>query len=169
MEWWLLFACIPVAFFFSAPGCCCAVSGCLSCLNGTDPPDLTVVITGMTGCTFMNATWVVPLSIACHIGGTLHETQYQLAAHDDGDRTWIIIILVQWDTSGSIRRVVVGISATTNNGNPFWNDAGLRFELEEAAASDPYDCDSFASLDIPFDTNIGPICDGSAATCEVTT
>jgi hypothetical protein len=50
MDWWLLFACVPVAFFFSvssATACCCIGGVCTNCQTGTIPAQVEIEWSGI--------------------------------------------------------------------------------------------------------------------------
>lgn len=164
MPWWAeLLAYLPVLGFLFRCLCCPVV--CQHCLSVT-PAELIVVVAGQANgvsstCDVANGTWALPY------GGCSGSNAVWFAAFPDEDDyqcgaglpvTPSFTVQISWVSGTGTRTIRV-------NSNSF---GGTTFELVETGQSEPFDCTSFVSFEVPADPPGTICCDGSAATCHIT-
>lgn len=172
MLLFLLLASGQVAMFT----CCCGGT-CSNC-SGSTPATIQVIIAGMadadcTSCTGYNATFVLPLATlgtCTALGPCNFEYTRGVAVNGGGtctsgsisDNSYVSAII---GLSGSDYILTVRlIRLTVIFGNHCFNVTTF---IKNFGTSPP-DCAAWSSLDVPWSTDLGTYCNGTAATCTAT-
>jgi hypothetical protein len=165
----------------SRPCCCCH---CIACKDGRFPDELTVILDGLVdddwggGCLDLhkaNGAWTLsrdPAGCLCQtmwtgvpqstINYVAEFPNVDMCVCGDGQATMMLVLQVTWNLNGVAgrRHVLVGLGNSKAC-------LAINWELVETDQTEPYSCESFANLPIPFKSH-GAYGGGSTdSTCKV--
>lgn len=143
-------------------GCDCA-GDCGACKNGTAPATLSVEITGTTGtstsdcdCTDYNGNFEVPF-IACSSAADDNFASWAQAGLALGcSATLAVDVAVSWNAVTGTRSITITIQDDS------LADFNAIYYLEETSQVEPFDCTTFADLEVPLLSDNGA-CDAPAS------
>jgi hypothetical protein len=167
---------LPVRpFRFQPCAACCHV--CQACLNGDVPGELTVSFAGVQDaqnlcpdCGNANGSWVLQASGDClpvqwfnGVWVSYQNYQGSFANVDMCGSGLEIFLQVAWNYGGVSGQRAILVTIGNSVGN-----VQVSFLRLEQNQSQPFDCQAFSSLDVPY-SGSGLWCSSPGATCSVST